>query len=598
MVRKSQIRKEIEMTKKKKIIAGIAITICLLLVCGGVGYRFLTAKKDEQRFPYREVQVEHGNLNLTFTGEGTTADGDITQELEVDTSAVELIVEEVYVASGDEVQELAQLYKITDDSFNTAKGYYEELVAEAQKEVEKAQAEYDAGKAQAEYDKEVTKTNANNAKAVYDAENSSLDQKAAEAQADLDNAKNQISAYQSNLDGNKYYTDAGVEDKEKNFKAAEKEEKSTQKAYENAKKEYEEAYANITAGIGELNQVVTEAGNVANAADAVAEKLQKLTENNQALAEKKELLEQAEQTYQKAKETKEKAQMEYQSANTAYEKSVSDATARKETLESSLTSLEWAVTTAQNVAATGKVNNQNTYDSAVLEGEYADTVYNSTVASYQETLDEAKETLENAKEQQAALLALQNGIVTAEYTGELSGVYYKAGDTIQTSAPLVTYCDTENLTIDTEVSQEDISKIAVGDSVQVMLAGVRGSMPEGKITYIASSATSGRSMSNVTYTVKVTLDNREGTIAANTSAYVMFNYGTLEDVNYIMSDAISDADGTQGKVKRYNEAGEVEEVTVTLGESTEQYTVITEGVSEGDICLIEMGGIQENGAEK
>ncbi|MBO5373484.1 MAG: HlyD family efflux transporter periplasmic adaptor subunit [Lachnospiraceae bacterium] len=586
------------MTRKKKLIAGTVMAFCLFLVFGGAGYHFLTAKQSEKPSPYMEAQVEHGDLNLTFTGEGTTANGEIIQELNIDSSAIELVVEEVYAASGDEVQESANLYKITEESLATAKTYYETLVADAEEEVERAKSEYEAGKAQAEYDKQVAQTNANNAQAVYDANNSSLDQKATEAQATLDNAKNQISTYQSNLDNNTYYSDAGVAAKQDALNSAEKKEQSAKKAYEKAKKSYEEALTNISTGISELNQTVADAGTIENAATAVSEKLGKLTENNQTLTEKKTALDEAEKNYQKAQETKAKVQSEYQSATMTYEKSVSEATARKETLESSLNSLEWACTAAQNAATTGKVSNQNTYDMAVLEGEYADTVYASALASYQENLDAATEALEEAKEQQAILLALRDGMVTAEYAGELSGVFYEAGDTIDASVPLVSYCDTNTLTIETEVAQEDISKIAVGDSVQVMLTGVRGSMPEGKITYIAASATAGRSMSNVTYTVKVCIDNSEGAIAANTSAYVIFHYGTVEDVNYILSDAISNADGSQGKIRKYNEAGEIEEISVTLGETTERYTVITEGVTEGDVCLIEMGGAQDNGEEE
>ena len=40
----------------------------------------------------------------------------------------------------------------------------------------------------------------------------------------------------------------------------------------------------------------------------------------------------------------------------------------------------------------------------------------------------------------------------------------------------------------------------------------------------------------------------------------------------------------------YDENGEAAEQTVTIGESTKDYVIITEGLSEGDICLIETGG--------
>lgn len=539
-----------------------------------------------------EVQVEHGDLQLTFTGEGTTSDEDITQELDLDVDSLDFVIEEVYVTAGDVVETGAPLYKLTEESIAKAIAYYEEQVTDAKEDVEDAQSSYDAGVAQAEYDKEAAQSTASSAKEVYDAANSSLDQEVTDAKAALDEANCQISTYQSNLDADTYYSDAGVADKKKAFNKAEKAEAKAKQAYEEAQKSYNEAYTAIQNGIIELEQTASNTQELST--EKLVEKIHTLNSNNQTLTEKKTVLNEAEKTYTSAKNEKEKAQQEYQTATMNYEKVVSEAKAKKETLENTISSLERAYASAVNAATTGKTDNQNTYETAVLEGQYADTVYSSAVASYQETLDTAKEALETAEEQLLAVTALADGVVTAEYAGEVSGVFYEVGDTVSSMIPLATFSSTDTLIIETEVSQEDISKIAVGDEVEIMLNGVRGENPTGTISYIASSATTGRSMSNVTYTVKVSMDNSEGIYSANTSAYVYFNYGTLEDVEYVLSDVIIQSDGTQGKIKRYNANGEIEEVTVTIGETTERYTVITEGLEEGDICLIDIEGAMKN----
>lgn len=130
---------------------------------------------------------------------------------------------------------------------------------------------------------------------------------------------------------------------------------------------------------------------------------------------------------------------------------------------------------------TEKVDLQNDYDTAALNGEYASTVYDNNVTTLEEAVTEAKKMLEELQKEQEEILALEDGVIRAAQDGTIATVTYEVGNILNTDA-LVTYCDTSVLTISVEVSQEDIAKIAVGDTVAVLEANcVNTELPESLI---------------------------------------------------------------------------------------------------------------------
>ena len=80
----------------------------------------------------------------------------------------------------------------------------------------------------------------------------------------------------------------------------------------------------------------------------------------------------------------------------------------------------------------------------------------------------------------------------------------------------------DTVLISVEVSQNDIAKLAVGDTVQVQISGSRMGAIDGSIYSIASEKTSGGSMSNVTYAAIVAVDNTDGTFSTGSQATVTF----------------------------------------------------------------------------
>ncbi len=573
--------------KKKRIMSIVVVMLVVALTGGALSYHFLFAKEAAET-SYQEVSLQKGDLTLAVTGTGTTKISTVSQTPEFQTSAVTLEVEEVYTSSGATVEAGDALLKLTANSVVEAKTYYSEKVAAAQRALQDAQASYNVGVLEAQYDKEKTQTTAEYAESEYQASVSELDQKVADAKSELETAQSKIATYTSNLENNTYYTDNKIDEKEAAVTTAEGEVTDKETTYKSAVKTYNDLNKTVTKGIAALSKTVLP--KTVLSATELAEQVAQLTTDFESLNTAKDNADKAKEELEKAQNNLNQKKSESEQAQKSYEKQVEEATQQKEQLQNSLSQLQTSYEEASRNAVTEKVKLKNTYETAMVNGEYAQTTYESTTTSLQKAIDTAQENLETLTEQQVALLALEDGVVTASQTGTIASISYEVGDTLSSNTAIVSYYNTDTIMISIQVSQSDISRMAVGDSTDVSITGVRGGNLTGTISSIATEATADTSASKVTYEVVVNVDNSDGTISTGLSATVSYHYGDLEGVYYLAKDAVSGIDGTKATVKQYDENGEVQNVAVTIGEQTDSYIVITEGISEGDICLIENGG--------
>lgn len=570
--------------KKKKITIAAALAMTAVLAAGGAGYTVLRAEQTTtSETAYRETAVQAGDLKLTFEEEGTTQVSAVSQIPEFNVGTVKLIVDEVYVEAGDTVEEGDALLKLTDESVEEATAYYEKAVASAESALTTAQADYESGKLDAEYDKQDSTLALESAGTTYNTAISDLDIDLADKKEAYEEASESLETYQSNLENNTYYTNAGIESKEEAVSEAEEANETAQKTLSDAVEDYQSATENFETLLKKINN---------SDSDDVSDLKSEISE----LASSYEILKSVANTYDTASETATAASNALQQANETlaaaqkeYEENQTTAEEKVTELSTSVTELEEKYNTALLAYDTQKLAIQNTYDAAVLEGNSAESVYQAALVKLQASVDEAQETLDELKEEQAAFLALENGVITAEQAGTLASVTYEAGDTLFSNVAAVSYYSTGTITISVEVDQSDIAKIEVGDDVSVAISGSRDSLT-GTIQSIASSATTGGSVSNVTYAVVIAIDNSDGRLSSGSSAEITFEYGEYPDVIYVEADAVKEGSDGTGTVLMYDENGEAAEQTVTIGESTEDYVIITEGLSEGDICLIETGG--------
>ena len=445
------------------VIASIA-AVCVMT--GGIGYQAAVsgAQTDSTENSVKAQNTDQQeSTDGSFSEEGTTQIGTVSQMPEFTVNAVTMTVEEVYASSGDTVSKGDALVKLTDESMEAAKSYYEDAISDAENTLKTAEANLASGKLSAESTKQDADLTAQTAADSYQAQVDALDAAVEEKKEAYDEAVEQISEYQTKIDNNDYYVECAIDEKKAAVDAA-----------------------------------------------------------TTALAQAQDTLTQAQQSADAAQSTLEQAQKEFDSAVETYNKNVEETNTKITELTDSLDDLKSDYEQAERDATTQKAELQNEYDTAVVEGKYAGSTYESTVSELESAVESAQDTLDTLKEEQTALLALENGVVTADEDGTIAAVPYEAEDTLQSGTAFALYCDTQTIMISVEVPQENIAQVGVGDEVSVMIAGNRDGAVTGTVSSIASSATTGGSVSNVTYAVIISIDNSDGRLGSGSSATVTF----------------------------------------------------------------------------
>lgn len=172
---------------------------------------------------------------------------------------------------------------------------------------------------------------------------------------------------------------------------------------------------------------------------------------------------------------------------------------------------------------------QHTYDSAVIAGKLAELTYQQELSDWEETLAEAKQNKADLETQKALLEAMTDGVISADCDGTAASISYEAEDLLDSSIPIVSYYDTDTVSITLEVPQEEIASLSVGDTAEVTLAGA-GRL-EGTLTEKSVEPEDGTSRTTVNYTATVSLDNSDGRLSDGLSATVTFTQETEAVIN-------------------------------------------------------------------
>ena len=172
---------------------------------------------------------------------------------------------------------------------------------------------------------------------------------------------------------------------------------------------------------------------------------------------------------------------------------------------------------------------QHTYDSAVIAGKLAELTYQQEISDWEETLAEAKQNKADLETQKALLEAMTDGVISADRDGTVASISYEAEDLLDSSIPIVSYYDTDTVSITLEVPQEEIASLSVGDTAEVTLAGA-GRL-EGTLTEKSVEPEDGTSRTTVNYTATVSLDNSDGRLSDGLSATVTFTQETEAVIN-------------------------------------------------------------------
>ena len=318
------------------------------------------------------------------------------------------------------------------------------------------------------------------------------------------------------------------------------------------------------------------------------------------LTEAQEDYQDALETYEAAKEGYEGAgtdntvnfmtiQNGYLSARTKYQQAKAALTQAETAVtdnESAITDLENQLAAARAKQTIDKLDTEETYQEAVINGQNAQTTYNATVEDLKETLQEAEETKEKREEQLQAFEAFigSDGILYAAEDGVITEVSYEAGDRLTTTGALFSYATSDDMRISVDVTQEDIVDLQVGDAVDITFTAYPEDSYTGSILSINTTATSDYS-NTVSYTVEISVEGALEKLYGGMTADVIFVTEEKEDILYVSRKAIVEENG-KTYVYRKTALGGKELAEVETGITNGVDIEILSGLGEGDTIYL------------
>ena len=526
------------MHRKRKI----ALTMAVVLVIAGVGVyggnRILKNNSSEQSEQTNNsdnkniASAKTQNSNI-LQAEGTTSGGTDYQlynlNLKGTSKTGALEVESVLKSSGDEVKKGDALIKLTKDSVSDTRKILYKAVKTYKKKYASAKLDYEEAVYDAKSDYQESLSAYSSALIDYKDSLSEYTGMVKEAKKQLDKSKKIISTYPGKIKTAKQKQLSSVNKKiKKAKKQAEGKAKvlaTKQKLYEQAKQKYDEM-STVSRYIGDFSRE--------NKSD-----ISQLTTNvEQKLALAKKDMESKNTAYSKALKSSTSAEKTYEQYNTKKTQLSNSISILKNNISLYGTDYKNAKLNLNNYSSTynqalseettGKVSAKKTYDESVKAYKNADTVYNAAIKSAKDTLQKAKDNYTNAKARVAAFNKLISGNnVVAQMSGTLSEMSYESGDMLNSMTAIAGYSNENTLSIDVTVDQTDIGKISVGDEASVSVQNMPQTVT-GKVAAIETSSSS-ESVSKVTYTVTVSIDNSQKMLSSGAATQVIFNQNNEEN---------------------------------------------------------------------
>jgi HlyD family secretion protein len=283
-----------------------------------------------------------------------------------------------------------------------------------------------------------------------------------------------------------------------------------------------------------------------------------------------------------------------------YENIREDALGYVEELETTIDELNEKIIENRNEIQKAKITvqiAQQNYEQGVLDAkevlalrklayDYASETKEVATKYLQSAVEDAELELETAKEKLEEFDAyITDGVVKSDYSGLVTDISLVVGELVNTDSNLFTLYDDDSVTMETTLSEDEVASIALDDIVNISLTAFEDVTYQGIISEI-SDATYNSDTGLNEYTVVVTVTGDVSDLYESMSGQVTFITKETKEVLYVNNRAIT-RKGLKSYVSYYDENGNVLSKEVTTGFSDGIQVEIIEGLSEGDVVLIE-----------
>lgn len=482
--------------KKKKITAIVALFIVLLIFA--ITVIFFIRKKDDPQMNMQNPPAMEGMGGNVISASGLTSVGMLEEYWELDFLETELYVDESYLSTGDEVEAGTAVFHVTEETLEKARKELEDALTQAQLAYRQGVIDNVTNSIEANAGYEEAEINQKYAGAEYESAALSAAEIVKELENQIEEAREQVEEYTKSVNEDYYRTYYKVDELYQNYYDHFN---LLMKFYEKWDVENLENQSGTMTAMGQEQGQFKEQSQAQSMGGSSASdsKLSVYNLLDELVTEEGEA---------------------YQAALESYEKARDKALAGLEKAESNLAELEAELVQAQTEYEKNLILCQADYEEALAEGDNAQTVYDTTLQSLEETLS----ALEDAKKEAEENLVLFEETIGDGYfytkdagTIVLSGIRegtYLTGETI-----VIAYNNPETVTVAANVNQSDIAQIAVGDSAYVMISGYGNY--QGTVTLI-NPVTQAQGHSSVTYQVTISLEGDLSGLDSNLTAYVYF----------------------------------------------------------------------------
>lgn len=262
-------------------------------------------------------------------------------------------------------------------------------------------------------------------------------------------------------------------------------------------------------------------------------------------------------------------------------------------LNDSMNNLNNAILAAKNALATAKVTGakdtaaaqtkvDNNYKAWLVAEAQLSQLKAGTRAQdinlAQAQVSQAQASLELAKNQ------IDNNILKAPLDGTITKKNYEAGEQFSPAKPVFSLLGMNNFEIEVDVSEADITKVAINDQAEITLDAFGEDVKfAGLVNFIEPAETVIQDV--IYYKVKINFDGKDKAVKSGMTANANITTARKDNVLIIPSRAIIEKNGS-GKFARVLISEEVKEVPVTIGLRGDNGLVeVLSGLNAGDIAV-------------
>lgn len=554
---KTKILTKWKIIGSKKMICAIAATGTLLFLLGIV----LIVQLNKEESVYRETTVIKGNLTVGVTESGNANIGSTKQTFDIDISEYTGSSSDILTQSTTQMPEgMAQMFQsITSSSTSssdTSRALEVETVyAAAGQEVEKGEALLKLTDSSVNEIKEKLEEDEANAKLTYDQILTS--QKQIQLQSTGDFNSNQAYGTYAEAEYTKTVNDLQREVEDIQEKLQDANEELSEKT-----KEAEELQLLLT-----KQQTVLENADYAKTNTDRDENLYWWIVAVNTVSDTKDMEETTKDNIETI--TEEIAQ-----------------------LNLDITSYNTELALAQKSLESGKEEGEIQKEQRLFQSDNAQEIYDVAVEQNDFDTQVAKTDYENSKQKLEDFNSLiTDGVLVSQYSGIITEVGLAQGDGLEEGSLIITVNNYEEAQITLSVEEEDMDSAKLGNEVNITFPAFTENTFKGKVTEVGDAQINSNT-NTTSYSVTVTVIGDFAGLYEGMSAEVTFITKETEEVLYVSNRAIL-REGTDSYVKIKDTNGSIVKKKVSTGFSDGINVEIKEGLSEGDIVLIE-SGLQSN----